>query len=115
MDATLIAANGLALAARARGQRFIRLEVEPKRNFGERYVRLWNSALGKTIGRRTELDEQNGFQVPVVAMLIVEVGVADVLEAFRMHKERDADFARCGPESIAANKFSRPQRISTAR
>jgi hypothetical protein len=111
MDATLIAANGLALAARARGQRFIRLEVEPKRNFGERYVRLWNSALG----RRTELDEQNGFQVPVVAMLIVEVGVADVLEAFRMHKERDADFARCGPESIAANKFSRPQRISTAR
>jgi hypothetical protein len=115
MDASLKDAYAIALHARAQGRQFVRLEVEPKRRFMQRFVRLWDGAIGKTVGRRVIDEPGRDVSDPVVDMLIVEVGVTDVIEAFRRASVQDADRVRRGPESIAANKFSRPQKISMAR
>ncbi|MDB5092459.1 MAG: hypothetical protein JWO85_560, partial [Candidatus Eremiobacteraeota bacterium] len=56
----LLEAYELAQAARARGDRFVRILVEPKRRYAERYVRLWDSVLGKRIDRHLVAEEQNG-------------------------------------------------------
>lgn len=113
MEPSLSEAYQKALAARSSGQRSIRIEVVPSRRFGQRFVRLWDSVVGKVVGRRTARRiEHDGTEVWIVEALVIEVNAVDVTEAMRRHVLREEYAAKEPPRAMRGTTRSR---VSTNR
>ena len=94
--------------ARSLGNNFIRFEIPPRRKYLERFARLWDGVVCRTVGRRMELVEMpNGESVMVLAGLYVELHITTVLEAARREKQRE-DAAFMQPLSINQIQVNRP-------
>ena len=94
--------------ARSNGQSYVRFEIPPKRKYLERFARLWDGIVCRTVGRRMESVEMpNGESVMVLAGLYVELHCTTITEAARREKQRDNDtFMR--PLSVNQIQVNRP-------